>query len=142
MRDLEHARLMLRLARDDLAAMEVMEPSAKIAPGIFGFHAQQAVEKALKAWLSLLGVEYPRTHVLYDLFSLLDSHGAATARRFRHLQTLTPFGVQFRYEATVQKTWRKTKWFEKHILARIDVISSNNPPEIQSAAHMFCGVRL
>lgn len=99
MRDLDHVRLMLGLAKDDLVALEVMETSPKIAPGIFGFHAQQAVEKALKAWLSLLGVEYPRTHVLYDLFGLLDTRGAATVSRFRHLQTLTPFGVQYRYEA-------------------------------------------
>ena len=98
MRDLDHARLMLRLARDDLAALEVMETSSRITLGIFGFHAQQVVEKALKAWLSLIGVAYPRTHVLYDLFGLLDTHGTATVSGFLRLQTLTPFGVQFRYE--------------------------------------------
>jgi HEPN domain-containing protein len=56
MPDFEHARLMLRLAREDLTAMEVLETSQRISPCIFGFHAQQAVEKALKAWLSLLDV--------------------------------------------------------------------------------------
>jgi HEPN domain-containing protein len=65
MPDLEHARLLLRLARDDLAAMEVMATSPRISPSIFGFHAQQAVEKALKAWLSLLDVTYPRIHLLH-----------------------------------------------------------------------------
>jgi HEPN domain-containing protein len=98
MPDLEHAHLMLRLARDDLAAMEVMETSSRISPSIFGFHAQQAVEKALKAWLSLLDVMYPRIHVLHELFNLLEDHGATTADRFRGLQDLTPFAVQFRYE--------------------------------------------
>jgi HEPN domain-containing protein len=49
MPDLEHARLMLRLARDDLAVLEVLETSSRISPSILGFHAQQAVEKALKA---------------------------------------------------------------------------------------------
>ncbi|NIR50348.1 HEPN domain-containing protein [candidate division KSB1 bacterium] len=29
---------------------------------IFGFHAQQAVEKVVKAWPNLLGIVYPRTH--------------------------------------------------------------------------------
>jgi HEPN domain len=99
MRDLEHARLMLMLAKDDLTALEVMESSPRISLGIFGFHAQQVVEKALKAWLSLLGVAYPRTHVLYALFALLEAHGAVTISGFGHLQSLTPFGVQFRYEA-------------------------------------------
>jgi HEPN domain-containing protein len=98
MPDLEHARLMLRLAQDDLAAMEVLETSARISPSIFGFHAQQAVEKALKAWLSLLDVAYPRIHALYELLNLLEDHGATTASRFRQLRDLTPFAVQFRYE--------------------------------------------
>jgi HEPN domain-containing protein len=98
MPDLEHARLMLRLAQDDLAAMEVLETSPRISPSIFGFHAQQAVEKALKAWLSLLDVAYPRVHLLHELFNLLEDHGATTAGSFRQLQDLTPFAVQFRYE--------------------------------------------
>jgi HEPN domain-containing protein len=98
MPDLEHARLMLRLAQDDLAAMEVLETLPRISPSIFGFHPQQAVAKALKAWLSLLDVSYPRIHLLYELFNLLEDHGAATAGRFRYLQDLTPFAVQFRYE--------------------------------------------
>jgi HEPN domain-containing protein len=98
MPDLEHARLMLRLGQDDLAAMQALETLPRISPSIFGFHAQQAVEKALKAWLSLLDVSYPRIHLLYELFNLLEDHGAATAGEFRHLQDLTPFAVQFRYE--------------------------------------------
>ena len=98
MPDLEHARLMLRLAQDDLAALEALETSPRITPSIFGFHAQQAVEKALKAWLSLLDVAYPRIHLLYELFNLLEDHGVAAAGGFRHLQDLTPFAVQFRYE--------------------------------------------
>jgi HEPN domain-containing protein len=93
MPDLEHARLMLRLAQDDLAAMEVLETSQRVSLSIFGFHAQQAVEKALKAWLSLLDIAYPRIHVLHELFNLLEDHGATTASGFRHLQDLTPFAV-------------------------------------------------
>ena len=98
MPDLEHARLILRLDRDDLAALEVMESSSRISPSIFGFHAQQAVEKSLKAWLSSLDIFYPRIHALDELFNLLEEHGATTIDRFRHLQDLTPFAVQFRYE--------------------------------------------
>ena len=98
MPDLEHARLMLKLARDELVVLEVMETSSRISPSIFGFHAQQAVEKALKAWLSLLDVMYPRIHVLYELFNQLEDRGATAVSKFRQLQDLTPFAVQFRYE--------------------------------------------
>ena len=89
---------MLQLAEDDASALHVMAPSGRISAGIFGFHAQQAAEKGLKAWLSLLGIEYPRTHRLSELINLLDGHGAEGVDDYRHLQKLDPFAVQFRYE--------------------------------------------
>jgi HEPN domain-containing protein len=43
---------MLRLARRDLRAVQGMLDNREMFPDeIFGFHAQQAVEKAAKAWL-------------------------------------------------------------------------------------------
>jgi HEPN domain-containing protein len=47
MPDLEHTRLMLRLSKDDLAALAAIETSH--SPRIVAFHAQQAAKKALKA---------------------------------------------------------------------------------------------
>ena len=37
----------------------------------WGFQVQQATEKALKAWISVLEHEYPRTHDLALLFRLV-----------------------------------------------------------------------
>jgi len=65
----------------------------------FGFHAQQAVEKALKAWLDLRGQLYPRIHDLDELLRLLRQHGAAVPEQYAGLAALTDFGVAFRYEA-------------------------------------------
>lgn len=93
----EHAASMLRLARRDLTALEALGGMAQIADVICGFHAQQAVEKALKAWLAILGHEYPLTHDLPRLFSLLRRAGA-DAERFRPLARFTPYAVQARYE--------------------------------------------
>jgi hypothetical protein len=45
MSDLEHACLMLKLAEDDLTVLEELRGSERVSPTIFGFHAQQAVEK-------------------------------------------------------------------------------------------------
>jgi HEPN domain-containing protein len=42
---------------------------------IFGFDAQQSVEKSLKAWLAYLGKEYPLTHDISALLDLLRSNG-------------------------------------------------------------------
>ena len=88
---------MLRLARRDLTALEALGGMAQIDDVICGFHAQQAVEKALQAWLAMLGHEYPFTHDLPRLFSLLRRAGA-DAERFRPLARFTPYAVQARYE--------------------------------------------
>jgi len=126
MPDLEHARLMLRLAQDDLTAMEVLKTSQRISLSIFGFHAQQAVEKALKAWLSLLDVAYPRIHLLHEFLNLLEDHGATTAGRFRQLQDLTPFAVQFRYEeyslSEVNLDRREVTRQVSDLIAHVDVL--------------------
>lgn len=99
MNDLEHARMMLVMARKDVKAIEGMKDVETFSDEIFGFHAQQAVEKALKAWLSLAGVAYPKIHDLEELFALLDEHGEPVPERFHFLVDLTDFAVQFRYEA-------------------------------------------
>lgn len=106
MSDLEHARLMLDAARRDLAAVAGMADACVFAEEIFGFHAQQAVEKALKGWLSLAGVLYPRTHDLEQLFAMLAESGQAVPDPFRSLTDLTDFAVALRYEAFEQDAER------------------------------------
>jgi HEPN domain-containing protein len=55
------------------------------------------VEKSLKAWLVLRGIDYPRTHDLNVLLGLLEDHGQ-DIEAFWGLLELNPFAVQFRYE--------------------------------------------
>jgi len=49
MDDFEHGRAMLRLAHKDFNALTGMLDNSLFADEIFGFHVQQAVEKAVKA---------------------------------------------------------------------------------------------
>ena len=56
MNDLEHAKLLLSMAKKDLKALEGMEDAQVFEDEIFGFHTQQAAEKALKSWLSAIDV--------------------------------------------------------------------------------------
>ena len=97
MSGVEHAREMVILAQRDLKALQGMLDADTFADEIFGFHAQQAVEKALKAWLTLVGVEYPRTHDLEELLELLEEHAEPILEAFYDLVDLTDFAVQFRY---------------------------------------------
>jgi HEPN domain-containing protein len=63
---------------------------------IVGFHAQQTVEKALKAVLETREVDYPYTHDLARLFELLDGSGGAPENRDDTL-ALSPWATEFRY---------------------------------------------
>ena len=87
MNDRKYGLGLLGLARDDLAALNAMIGSPEFTPAIRGFHAQQAVEKALKAWLACVGVCFPKTHDLRVL------------EPFRQLERLGAYAVMFRYDA-------------------------------------------
>ena len=88
---------MLDLARQDLQALCHMSDPSDFGESIFGFHAQQATEKTVKAWLSTVGLSYPRTHDLAALFALLEKSGTRVPKRFRLLMDLNDFAVAFRY---------------------------------------------
>ena len=60
------------------------------------FHAQQAAEKALKALLMWLGIEFPRTHVLERIADLLPADITTTLDR-EALISLSPWAVAGRY---------------------------------------------
>jgi HEPN domain-containing protein len=98
MSDIEHARMMLELAKKDFKALGGMMNADVFDDGIFGFHVQQAVEKTLKAWLSFLGVEYPKTHDLRLLLALLGERDVNTEPFFELLE-YNAYAVQFRYES-------------------------------------------
>jgi HEPN domain-containing protein len=100
MSDRKNAAMMLTLAREDLAILEEIRHSARVSDRSVGFHAQQAVEKALKAWLAFVGVDYPKTHDLGELFVLLAEQGQAVPSAFLELDYLTDFAVLFRYTVT------------------------------------------
>ena len=101
MSDPKCARMMFRAAERDLLTLRSM--TADAPDEAFGFHIQQAAEKALKAWLALLGKVYPLTHNLEALLELF-SEGNDVSRRFRKLIDYTPYAVEFRYEGVESGT--------------------------------------
>ena len=68
MRSREHSRLLLRKAAQDEFVLEKLAPDAQAPDEVIGFHAQQAVEKMLKAALTHNAVRYRRTHDLVELY--------------------------------------------------------------------------
>ena len=94
--DIEQARLLLDMADGDLGALRVMHSPVDVTDEIFGFHVQQAAEKCFKAWIALLGQEYPLSHDLGELIDRLRRQDTA-ASEHRHLARFIPFAVHYRY---------------------------------------------
>ena len=61
----------LRYAEEDLITAETLLAQAHIPPRQACWHAQQAAEKALKAVLIFLQIDFPRTHDLNVLRNLV-----------------------------------------------------------------------
>ena len=93
------AELMLKAARYDAVVFFKLVHDAEVHDSMLGFHAQQAIEKALKAVLFAHGVLVPRTH---HIDALLDALGEASVQAPPHaefLELLNPYAVQARYGA-------------------------------------------
>lgn len=86
------------MARKDFDALRGMLDNPLFADEIFGFHAQQAIEKSLKAWLAARSVVFPLTHDLSRLLGLLEENNVDVSP-FWPLVQYTVFAVQARYEA-------------------------------------------
>jgi len=131
MANLEGARLLLAKARQDEFVLAQFAGNPEAAEETFGFHAQQAAEKLLKAALAAHGVIYPRTHRLGDLLDLARDHGLAVPEEFEALHRLTPFAVEYRYEffaeeadrpldrdAVCQEVQRLRAWVEHYLATK------------------------
>lgn len=94
----EYARALLTKAGDDRYVLEHLAADALAPAWVLGFHAQQAVEKALKAVLALHRVEFPRTHNLSMLVELMRRQPLALPPAGDSLARLIPFGVALRYD--------------------------------------------
>lgn len=89
--------LLLHAAQQDLAACQLLANSAGIGDAIVGFHAQQSVEKSLKAVLSARMIEFRRTHDLILLMDLLQDHKLPAPPEADWLDELNPYAVEARY---------------------------------------------
>jgi HEPN domain-containing protein len=96
MSDYEAADLFLTKAHQDLKALTGMLDPDIFSDEIFGFHAQQAIEKALKAWIAILGIQSPKYHDLAQLLELLKDNGQDVESLWE-LVEFNVFAVFYRY---------------------------------------------
>ena len=95
---IEEARQALRLADRDIAAFETLRKDSDIHLSIICFHAQQGIEKSLKAVLFSRQKEFRRTHDLVELSNIVRQCGLVLPVSDDSLLRLTPFAVSFRYD--------------------------------------------
>lgn len=100
----EEALRLLRIAQGDRDAFLVLKDAPSIRLPIACFHAQQAVEKTLKAVLTVQGIAFRRTHELSELALLLSDQGISLPVSAEQLEALNPYAVVFRYDDTEIET--------------------------------------
>jgi len=124
----ELAELLLHKAAQDEFVIEKLISDAASPEEVIGFHAQQAIEKVLKAVLALHAVRCGKVHNLGLLLDLLRDHDIPFPAEFEEVRRLTPFAADFRYqdappEQAVNRSWavnavRRVRAWAEAILAQ------------------------
>ena len=83
--------------RDFITAQNALLDTKEMFPDIICFHAQQAAEKYLKAYLVFLEQDFPKTHALEDLVLLASSKDPECRNLFSIACELSPYAVEIRY---------------------------------------------
>jgi HEPN domain-containing protein len=95
---LDLARLLIARAVDDEALVRKVSSDTDIADAIVGFHAQQAVEKLIKAVLAARGVAFMKSHALSYLIGVVEENEIEAPEALSEADVLSPWAVEFRYE--------------------------------------------
>jgi len=95
---IEYATMLQRRAAGDLYACRALVDDTDIDDSIIGFHAQQAVEKALKVALVLADVELVYSHDLEYLATLVEESGTELPSELANTEWLTPWAAALRYD--------------------------------------------
>ena len=125
----EDPREWLNRARSDLLLSKTKKGGIYLED--LCFHAQQAVEKAIKALLIKKGVEFPYVHDIAELLTLLEKTGQKLPKTIREGEKLTRFAVFTRYPGIAQTISQKE--YEEAIKVAEEVVRwvkeqfGNNP---------------
>jgi len=100
---LDLVRAWIRKAENDLTALRLALGAGQ-ALDTACFHAQQAAEKYLKAYLVFSDLDLPPTHSLVRLAEKCAQQDPAFLGLRSLMETLTPYAVELRYDADFEPT--------------------------------------
>ena len=92
------AAVLARKAEADAIAVRELAGNLEITDEIVGFHAQQAIEKWLKALMASRSMDEARIHDIGRLLQLLENDGAKLPGNAAQLDDLTIYAVPMRYD--------------------------------------------
>jgi len=92
------AAVLVRKAEADAIAVRELASNPEITDEIVGFHAQQAIEKWLKALMAYRDMNETRIHDIGRLLQLLQNDGARLPDNAEQLDDLTIYAVPMRYD--------------------------------------------
>ncbi len=96
----------LEKADEDLRAGEILLDSDLEDFDSAGFHAQQAAEKFIKAVLVRHQIPFPKSHNIALLRGLMVRADKTLAEKLSPADSLTPYGVEFRYPGELEPVSR------------------------------------
>ena len=161
MNDIEQERLRkvrkwLSYANEDLRfAQHGLKLTTSVPYRLIAYHAQQCVEKCLKAYLVHKGIDFPYTHNISRLLELCSEH-AAWPEKLEEAEELTPYAITNRYpgeddEVTEEETSRAigiaihVKALVREALLQEGVSSldkelNSTPGELMDVPGISCGI--
>jgi HEPN domain-containing protein len=120
-------RGLLRKAESDLRALDAtLEAEAYDAAA---FHAQQAAEKYLKAFLAHAEVDFPYTHNLAKLVELCAQVDASFVSLIPTVESLTPYAVELRYDSDFWPDEEAVREARSRTLTVKDLVLSRMPAD-------------
>lgn len=99
----DEVTLFIRKANEDLVILKKHIDDTEVSDSIWGFHAQQAAEKYLKAVLIKEKILFSKTHDLTVLVELLLSHVTPLPFDQSELEELNPYAVLMRYDDLIEE---------------------------------------
>ncbi len=123
---------LLRKARSDRIVME-----AALAAGALDaacFHAQQLVEKCLKAFLAYRSVAFPYTHNLAKLIEACASIDPTFSSFLPEVALLTPYAVELRYDDSFWPSQQAAEQARSSALTVLQFVSDRLPGDIRKSA--------
>jgi HEPN domain-containing protein len=93
----EFVRQWLQKAEDDWRLSHRLATDSESYAEATAFHAQQAVEKYLKTFLTWHQVEFPKTHDIKRLLKLVSECDPRLAQELSDAADLTAYAVEYRY---------------------------------------------